>query len=143
MAIAAYGNIRLKRGDGASTEAFTTIAGVKSVNGPNTQLSFLESTDFDSTGGFREFVAGLRDPGQGSFTLNFGPTDTGHTALLSDHDAGTLRNFRLEFGPSGTPSDVWGFAAYIESIGPTAEVDGLLEAEATLRVSGVVNRAVS
>lgn len=142
MAIRAYGNIRLQRGAG-SPLVYATIAGVKSIDGPNTQLAFLETTDFDSSGGFREYVGGLKDPGQISMTLNFDADSTGHQDLLADHDNATLRDFRLQFGPSGSPNQIWGFQAFVESVGPRAEVDGIIEATATLRVTGSINRNVT
>lgn len=142
MAKAAYGNIVLSIGDGASPEVFTTVAGVKSIDGPNTELAFIESTDFDSSGGFREYIAGLKDPGQLQMTLHFDPGSTGHISLLTKHDAGTLHNFKLQL-LSGSPGKKWSFAAYVASVGPRLEVDGLIEAQVTLRITGSINRSAS
>lgn len=138
MALKAYGNIRLLR-DAPGSPGPAAIAGVKNLDGPGTQLAFIETTDFDSTGGFREYVGTLKDPGQMSFTLNFDPDSAGHEALCDDHDAAVARTFQLEFSHVSPPR-IWEFDAFVAEITPKAEVDGLIEAQVTLRVTGNIDR---
>lgn len=139
MAEAAYGNWRLQVGNGASTETFTTLAGIKSFDGPNTELAFIETTDFDSTGGFREFAPTLKDPGTLDLTLNFEPDSVTHESMVTDHDAKTLRNFKLRLKDAATDK-IWSFAGYFASVGVRAEVDGLSECSVSIRISGAINR---
>lgn len=135
----AYGNIGLYRKTTDSPVAWTKIANVKSFDGPNTQLAFQETTDFDSVGGFREYEATLKDPGQLQMTLNFDPADLTHEGLEDLHDGGLSDTYQLRFGTGSTQRKSQ-FDAYVESLGTAAEVDGLIEMKVTLRITGNIDR---
>lgn len=139
MAIEAIGNFQLKRGNGASPEVFSVLAGIKSFDGPATELSFIETTDFDSTDRTREYRPGLKDVSAINMTLNFEPDSAGHEQMVDDHDESTLVNWKLRL-VDGATDKIWSFAAYIGAISPKAEVDGVWEAQVTLRVTGPINR---
>ena len=54
--------LKLQRGDGATSEAFTTIGEVTNIKGPSEKVDSLEVTSFDSTG--KEYISGLTDAGE-------------------------------------------------------------------------------
>ncbi len=92
----------------------------------------LDTTSFED-GADRTFVPGLRgaqfDAG-GKYVYN--DTALGH--LLSAHDNQT--SVFVKWLPNGTQG--WRFEAYVESIGISGEVDGLVELSCTLRQTGAV-----
>ncbi len=135
-ALDAYGTL-LQIGDGASPEVFTTIAEVTDISGPSLALDALDVTAHTSPAAFREFIGGLLDGGEVSFTINYVPTETTHdagTGLIADMIARTVRNFQLVFPDSGTTT--WSFPALITAFEPAEPVDDRLMAEVTLKVAG-------
>lgn len=95
-ATAGKGSI-FSRGDGATpTEAFTAIAEVTSITGPNMTAETIDVTNMDS-GGWREFITSLKDAGEVSFGLNFQPGATSHIALIQDEIDTQVRNYRIEW----------------------------------------------
>lgn len=134
-AIRSYGTL-LKIGDGATSEAFTTIAEVTSLSGPSLELRTAEVTAHDG-GGWAEHIGTILDAGEISFGVNFVPTNDTHdypAGLLKDMTDRTLRNFQFVFPDTG--STTWTLPAYVVSFEPDAPVDGALSAEFTIRVSG-------
>lgn len=136
-ALAAFGTL-LKIGDGATpTEVFTSIAEVKEIGGPSLELETVDVTSHTSPGGWREFVGTLLNGGEVELTLNFVPTEGTHdnsTGLLADMTARTRRNFQMVFPDVGATT--WAFTAFVTGFEPSAAVDGSLDAEVTLQVTG-------
>jgi predicted secreted protein len=135
-AIFAHGTL-LKKGDGAATEVFTTIAEVTNIGGPGLALDPIDVTSHGSTAGWREFIGGLLDGGEVSMTINYVPTAGTHdatTGLIADKVARTVRNFQLVFPDSGNTT--WSFSALVASFEPGEPVDAQLSAEVTLKVTG-------
>lgn len=136
QAISSFGTL-LKIGDGAPTEAFTTIAEVMDISGPSLAQGTVEVTSQAATARYREFIATLKDGGEISFDINYITTDGTHdptTGLLNDFEDGTLRNFQLVFPDTG--STTWTIPSIVTGFEPSAPVDGALTASVTLKVSG-------
>lgn len=134
-AISAFGTL-LKIGDGATSEAFTTIAEVRDISGPGFELGTTEVTAHDGDG-WREFVATLLDGGEISFDINFGPAEATHDydgGLLQDMVNKTRRNFQLVFPDTATTT--WTLPAFVTNFAPNEPVDGELSASVTLKVTG-------
>jgi len=104
--------------------------------------SDIDVTDQDSTLGYREFLPGLVDGGNYTFNVWFDPNDTTHTqgvgtGLLGDFegDGCTLAAFEVDLNMcSGTA--IWTFDAYLNSFSPTQNLEGSLEAEFSVKISG-------
>lgn len=136
LAIDAYGTL-LQSGDGGAPEVFTTVAEVTDISGPSLALDPLDVTSHESPGAFREFVGGLLDGGEVTFTINYVPTGATHdatTGLLADMVARTVRNFQLIFPDVGATQ--WSFSALVTAFEPAEPVDDRLSAELTLKVTG-------
>ena len=91
----------LKVGDGGGTEAFTAIAGMRSVRFSRGRRA-IDVTNADSANEARELItaAGVKEA-TASFTGVFldGATDA---TLETDFEAGTLRNFEIVIPDYGT-----------------------------------------
>jgi hypothetical protein len=132
--ISAHGTL-LQIGDGEVTEAFTTIAEVKAISGPNITQVIKEVTNHSSAG-WVERLPILVDGGDVSFEINFIPSDGTHSyaaGLLGDSIARTKRNFKLIFPDGG--STTWAFAAYVSEFSPAAPSDDVLTASVTLTIA--------
>lgn len=136
-ALAAFGTL-LKIGDGTTpTEVFATVAEVKEIGGPSLELETVDVTSHSSAGGWREFVGTLLNGGEVELTLNFvpdNPTQDASTGLIADMVARTKRNFQLVF--PDVAATTWDFTALVTGFEITSAVDGALEAECTLQITG-------
>lgn len=130
-AIAGIGTL-LKRGDGASAEVFTTIAEISNIDGPELERTLLDVTHLGSTGGYREFITGLRDAGELVLTLNF-VRDT-YEQLRLDWDEETSDNYQLEFEDTG--GTTFDFAAVVTRLGLTVPFEDKIQVTATLKITG-------
>jgi len=68
------------------TIASIPIGGLVSISLPSSTRGEAEVTDSDS-GYWREFIAGMRDPGEMSLTMRHDPDDPGQAALESNFEA--------------------------------------------------------
>lgn len=132
--ISGFGTL-LKRGDGATMEAFTTIAEVRNIEGPSPEGESVDITNHDSENQGREKKAGPLDPGENTFEMNFLPGTAGHKALISDMVNRTERNFQIVYPDSG--GTTWPFTAIVQGVSPTAPIDDALVAEVTLELTKV------
>lgn len=123
----------LQSSDMEVTPAFTTIPEVRNIGGPELSVESVEATSLDSTGGYKEYISGLKDGGSVSFELNY----TGHAQqqlLRTDLAAGTLRDYRITWPNS--PATVVDFAATVESFSMTTEPNAPVSVSVTLKISG-------
>jgi len=127
----------IKRGNGASPEVFTAIPEVRSINGPDGSASEIDVTDLSSTA--KEFRMGMQDEGSITLDMMFIPANTVHAGLRTDRANRTLRNFQLVFTDS--PATTWSFAAYVQGLSVSNEVDGVTTASVTLRISGAITES--
>lgn len=124
-------------GDGGGPEAFTTLAEVRSIDGPDMSLEFVDATHMESPSNFREIIPTFLDAGEVSVDVNFLPnhaTQDGATGVLADWLARTLRNFKIVWPDAGNPE--WDFAGYVTGFSPAAPFDDRKSAQLTVRISG-------
>lgn len=138
-AIPGYGTL-LKRGDGGSPETFTTVVEVTEFNPPEIELDTEDATSHDS-GGWKEVVGTLLSGGKIKAKINWRPTDPTH-----DETTGVLYailNRRKDNWKVVLPNSLktFSFAALVTKFGGVTPVDGKLEAEIELEVSGAVTVA--
>lgn len=125
----------LKVGNGASPEVFTTIAGISSITGPQFTANEIDVTSHDTTGGYREKITGLKDAGSVSGTIYFDASLTQHQALLTDFNNNTRKNYRLELA-TFSPARYFAFAARIQEVNYSFDVDGAQQATITFQIDG-------
>lgn len=133
-AIHAKGTL-IQRGDSGNPETFTTIAEVRSIDGPNFTGDVIDVTTHSTAGNFREFKSNIIDPGELAFEINFLPTNSTHSAttgLLADIAARAERNYRLVF-PGGSPT--WTVKCQVVGFSMRAPVDNILTAGIRLKIT--------
>ena len=121
---------KLLRSDMGSSPTFTELAGITSISGPGISREILDVTAHDSADAYREFLGGVKDPGEVSVDVNYDPSE--HDVWVDDLDDVTPRDYQIEF-PDGT---IWDFAAFLTSFEPTAPFDNKLTASASFKVTG-------
>lgn len=129
--------ITVKVGDGATpTEVFTTIAEVTGFDGPTTEANEIEVTTLSSTA--KEFISGLVDNGEVTLNVNAVPDDSQHRQIRNDIEAGTVRNYQIDFNDGTTTNTTYTFAAFVKSFPFSAAPDDKLTGTITLRITGSI-----
>lgn len=128
-------------GGAAGAEVFTAIASVKNISGPGQTREFVDVTTHDSVGGYRQKIPAWKDAGEINLELLFDPAGVQHDALLDDFEDDTLRNYQLKF--PDTDETIWQFEAYVGSVEVNAPIDDALLANATLTLTGAIDREIA
>lgn len=139
MAIATSGAIvtqgtklyRGKTSGNGDTVVWDRVRGVSSFSGPNTSKTKIDVTSFDSSR--KEYIYGIPDEGDISFTMFFYPADSIHKAIIKeDVSAAYNRPWRMELS-DGT---IYEFEGNISSAPLTGNMDAAVTLNMTLSVSG-------
>jgi hypothetical protein len=142
LAIAGYGTL-LKRGtsaSGTSGNPFVTIAEVKNISGPSTEVSTIDVTTHASavSGNYREFIPSLIDPGTIDVDMNWVPGNTTHSNLWTDLQNRTLRDWQIitpTMGGAASGSTV-SFTAYVVGMPKESPTDDVQSTKLHLRITG-------
>lgn len=140
-ATAAITGLGLKFGIKATANAttYTDVAEVFDITPPQEMDDEIEATHYQSPDGFKEFIGGLTDPGECTFSLNYIPGSAAETLILSTKATRKARGVRITW-PNGF---TWTFDLLIRGFQPTAPLNDRLTAEITGRVSGSIIRAAA
>ena len=123
----------LERSSDEST--WTVIPGVTSITLPSVTQEYVETTSLDSTGGYREYIGGLKDAGEASFSQNYSRAAMDQ----ADADDGVKLYYRMTLAsPDGgaTTGDVHEFEGIRTASPVTDDIGGLVRIDNTLRISG-------
>ena len=104
------------------------------MDGPITRDE-IDGTHHSSPGAWRQWKPGLKSM-EITFEGNYLPTDPTHdaaTGLLADFDAGSVKNYRIEWPIGGV---TWTAPAFLRDFDPAAPVDDKIGMSGTFRVSG-------
>ncbi len=121
----------LRIGDGASSEAFTAIAEVNSVQNNKTR-DLIDVTALDSAGGYREKIPGFRDGGEYTFNMNF--TLSNYSQMNDEFESSTVRNWQLKV--PNTEVSEFDFAGYVTALGKTVPLDDKINCDVVISVTG-------
>lgn len=137
----AYGSA-LQLGDGAVSEAFTSIAEITKLVPPGMKRDSIEVTNQQSTEGWKEFIPGWRDGGEVEIEANWLPTNATHnasTGLVETFADNVNHNFRIVL-----PDNILtiSFAGHLSGVEPDLPLEdkGILSCK--IKVSGKVTFSV-
>lgn len=145
MAIVAPGSLFKYAGTtGAAGSASIPLGEVKSISVDGISIAEIDTSALSSS--IKSFIGGTKDSGTISVSL-FAPaytaallgTGTGNGALnpATYANGADFRKFAIQFGPNtGTGGFQLDFSGYVTSFNVSAAVDGAVEADITIRVTG-------
>jgi predicted secreted protein len=73
--------------------AWVSVGEVINISGPTMSRETIDVTSLANTGGYREFIAGFRDPGTLTFTMNFTRSD--YDAMKADFESDTEVDYEM------------------------------------------------
>lgn len=120
----------------------SAVGGLLDIPLPGAEIEEIEDTDMGS-GGVREYLAGLQDPGTMEFTVRYIPGDVGQDALVAGASSGDALAIVVNL-PGGTGEPTFDFNAIVLGDSrPELFWEGSTAMRTfTLRISGLVNEDV-
>lgn len=130
--------LRIGNEDGPP-ETFSKIGNIQDITTPSATTDLIDVTDHDSPGGRKEYLAGLTDSDEMTFTINWDPSDSVHDDVESR--IGDNANFELELNNAVTTTGTtYAFNAVLRKFVGRAPINGQHTAEITLKPSGAVTK---
>ena len=117
-----------------SGAAWAAIAEVNSITGPSKTRDFIDVTSLDSIGGFREFIAGFRDPGTVTLAMNF--TAETYSVLNDDYEQEDHQYYMICLPDQAVTS--LEFAGLVTEVPLTIPTDDKVTADVTIKLTGKV-----
>lgn len=119
----------------SSGGTFARIAEINNISGISKSRDTIDVTNLDSTGGYKEFIAGFRDAGQVVLDMNF--TLDGFDDFNADFEASDAREYRIMLPDSNaTQFDFSGLVVGLD--GPKIAANDKVTMSVTIKITGAV-----
>jgi hypothetical protein len=139
MALDAFGSLfQVGIGTATTLASVITVGEVRNINGPTYGRTMLETSNMDSTSQARTYIYGMADHGEMSIDILYTPTSTAHQELTDAITNKDVKTFRIAWGGTTATTSSWSGTALVKGFQPTASYDGLLAANVSLQVTGVL-----
>lgn len=109
---------------------YTKVANCTAITPPGMTRDSVETTHLESPNAYREYIAGLKDGGEATITLNFTPSATDALVTAFEADSG---GYQITF-PNGVKLQFDGFFTAYNP--PELTPGGNMTATATIKVTG-------
>jgi len=117
-----------------SGTAWAPIAEVNSISGPSMSRETIDVTSLDSTGGYREFIGGFRDPGTIQLSMNF--TRTTFDLMQADFESPDSANYEIVLGDDENTS--LEFVGFVTELPIEVTADDKVTSSVTIKITGQV-----
>jgi predicted secreted protein len=131
-----FGTVFQIQDQDASPVAYVTVGEVTNITLPNLTRDAVDATHTESTGGWREFIPGLRDAGEVSIEMNFVSGSASDTLIRAQFASDSLSLCKILFDTS--PADGVSFSGIVTGYEVQAPLDDKVAATLTVKVSGAV-----
>ena len=130
-AIKTMGTTLTKKKSG-SEQGDYKIANLTSIGEIGVESEEIETTDHDSEGGYKEFIAGSKDAGELSLAGNI-KDETNVEKMLALAESQSMEDWEIKY-PSGA---TWTFKGFVKSFKDGEKTpEGVATFSATIRISG-------
>jgi hypothetical protein len=121
----------LQKDNGGSYESLGEIV---DINGPNMSRNTIDTTHLGVTNGYSTFIAGLRDPGQVTFTINY--DRTAYDDLKADFESDILQSYAITLPDDDNTAFM--FDGLVTELPLTIPANDRVTGNITIQVSGEV-----
>lgn len=121
---------KFRRYDGA---AWQQIAQIMKIGGPDSKRDTIDTTDLDTTGGYRTFIGGLRDGGNVKLTMKF--VRDSFEVMRDDFEDDALHDYEIVFPDDENTS--FHFSGLVTEHPLTID-EKLVMADVTIKISGPI-----
>lgn len=110
------------------------IAEISNISGPDKTRNTIDVTSLDSTGGYMEFIAGMRDAGSVALTMNF--TREGYDLMNADFESDDLQNYEILLPDADETS--FEFEGLVTELPLNIPYDDKVSMDCSIKISGKV-----
>lgn len=121
-----------KRGNGATTEVFTSVAEVTAISGPGITKDTIDATHSESPDRYREYISSLLDGGEIGVTLNLVAKGAAFENALNDANKNSFTNYELLF----TDGSKFTVSCFMANFNPDIQLDDKMSLELNYKVTG-------
>lgn len=118
----------------AGSSDWQAIAEIISISGPTMTREFIDVTSLDSTGGYREFIAGFRDGGTVTLNMNF--TSATYSIMKDDFEDRDSQFYEIVLPDENSTS--FEFEGLVTELPLEIPTDDRVTANVTIKVVGKV-----
>ena len=116
-----------------NVSAWESIGEITNITGPSMSKETHDVTSLASTGGYREFITGMKDPGTLSFTMWFNRSD--YEAMKVLFESNDLQDFEMILPDS--EKTTLEFQGYVTEL-PLTVPEGPVSCDVSIKISGSV-----
>jgi predicted secreted protein len=123
--------------DGTNT---TTVGNITTITGPSQTRDPIDISTMDSTSKHREFIPGMLDAGELTFTCNYDGTAAGTANELDTLKTATAMTWTVTFddaGPTTETNSSWASAGFVTALGHAVPFDDKITQDVSVKCTGV------
>lgn len=111
------------------------LAEIIAITPPNTEIATVEATHFKSAGKYREYISGLKDAGEGTFTMNYLPGSPTDEIVQEAKESGETRPYKIVIPDGAFGWEISG-NCIVKSYTRSVPIDDRMTAELTIQFTG-------
>lgn len=115
------------------------IGEINSIDGPTKSRETIEVTRLEDVDGYRQYIAGLREPGTVTLNMNF--TRENYDLLNADFESDTIQTYAIELPDED--ETVFTFNGYVTELPISIPIGDKITCDVTIQISGKVNQSTA
>lgn len=121
-------------------DVLTNIPWATAITMPGIQFDTVDVTTNTSANGFREFIPGLADGGEVTFTINFHDDEEAHQELWTAQQARDVVAFQVAM-PQFETNNLFDFDAFVTGLPISSPIDAQVTQDVTLKITGNIEKS--
>lgn len=115
------------------------IGEINSIDGPTKSRETIEVTRLEDVDGYRQYIAGLREPGTVTLNMNF--TRENYDLLNADFESDTIQTYAIELPDED--ETVFTFNGFVTELPISIPIGDKITCDVTIQISGKVNQSTA
>lgn len=115
------------------------IGEINSIDGPTKSRETIEVTRLEDVDGYRQYIAGLREPGTVTLNMNF--TRENYDVLNADFESDTIQSYAIELPDED--ETVFTFSGFVTELPISIPIGDKITCDVTIQISGKVNQSTA
>jgi predicted secreted protein len=121
-------------------DVFTNIPYATAITMPGIVFDTVDVTTNSSPNGFREFIPGLADGGEVTFTLNYHDDETTHQELWEAQQAREVVPFQVAM-PQFDTNNLFDFSGFVTGLPISSPIDAQVTQDVTIKITGNIEKS--
>lgn len=121
-------------------DVMTSIPWATAITMPGISFDTVDVTTNTSANGFREFIPGLADGGEVTFTINFHDDEAAHQELWNAQQARDVVAFQVAM-PQFATNNLFDFDAFVTGLPISSPIDAQVTQDVTLKITGNIEKS--